>query len=156
MEDRELIMKTLVLASAITRTGKELVNEILESYNISYIEYHLLYYLEKNPGKTQYDILKSTLQTKSRINQLIKKLEDLGYLEKKVEVVGALLKKPLYLTKTGMEIVIEGREMVYSSTLKKLKKGERKKYKKYNEQMAEILINMRDSLGVKIPEFYKM
>uniref|UniRef100_A0A6A7GEW5 MarR family transcriptional regulator n=1 Tax=Hirondellea gigas TaxID=1518452 RepID=A0A6A7GEW5_9CRUS len=149
-------MKTLILASAITRAGKKLINEILEDYNISYIDYHLLYFLEKNPGETQYNILKSTLQTKSRINQLIRKLENLGYLEKKAVLVGALLKKPLYLTESGKEIVSKGRDIIYSHTLEKLTKEERESYKKYNEKMVEILINMRGSLGVKIPEFYKI
>jgi DNA-binding MarR family transcriptional regulator len=155
LEDKEIIVDILTAAHAISKAGKELLNDVMEKYNISYIEYYMLRHLEKNPGETQYNLLKYIMQTKSRTNQVVSKLEKMGYLEKKTEMVGSLLKKPLYLTESGGKIVAEGVEDIYANTIKDMTEEEKLKYEMYRNEMVEILLNMRLTLGTKTPEYLK-
>jgi len=155
LENKEIIIDVLTIANAISMAGKELLNDVVEKYNISYKEYYLLRHLEKNPGETQYNLLKYTMLTKSRANQIVSKLEKMGYLEKKTEMVGALLKKPLYLTESGKKIVADGVEEIYANTIKNLSEEEKLEYKIYRSKMVEILVNMRLTLGTMTPEYLK-
>ncbi|MGB6127125.1 MAG: MarR family transcriptional regulator [Psychrilyobacter sp.] len=155
MEKKEIIIDVLTVANAISMAGKELLNDVLEKHNISYKEYYLLRHLEKSPGETQYNLLKYTTLTKSRANQIVSKLEKMGYLEKKIEMVGSLLKKPLYLTESGKKIVIDGVEEIYANTIKDLSEEEKLEYKTYRSKMIEILVNMRLTLGTMKPEYLK-
>lgn len=154
MDNNETIMKSFIYASAISRVGKAAISELLEKYAINSIEYYMLYYLEKKPGSTQYNLLKYTMQSKSRISQIINKLEKMGYIKKDLELVGLLLKKPLYITELGSEIVAEGIEAMYANTVAKLPPTERKKYNKYNDEMLKILRVMSANLDVEVPDFY--
>lgn len=155
MEEKEIIVDLLMVANAISITGKQLLNNVTEKYNISCKEYYLLRHLEKNPGETQYNFLKYTTLTKSRANQIVSKLEKMGYLEKKIEMVGMLLKKPLYLTKLGEKIVEEGIEKIYEGTIKNLNDEEKIKYKIYRSKIIEILVDMKFTLGTITPEYLK-
>ena len=155
MENKEIIVDVLTVANAISMAGKELLNDVVEKYNISYKEYYLLRHLEKNPGETQYNLLKYTMLTKSRANQIVSKLEKMGYLEKKTEMIGSLLKKPLYLTESGKKIVEEGLNDIYENTIKNLSEEEKFQYKIYRSKMVEILMNMRLTLGTMTPEYLK-
>lgn len=155
MEEKDIVVDLLTVAHAISIIGKKLLKNILEKYNISYKEYYLLRHLEKIPGETQYNILKYTTLTKSRANQIVTKLEKMGYLEKKVEMVGLLLKKPLYLTKLGEKIVEEGRATIYEETIKNLSSEEKLKYKLYRSKIIEILVDMKFNLGSITPEYLK-
>ena len=155
MENKEIIIDVLTVANAISMAGKELLNDVVEKYNISYKEYYLLRHLEKKPGETQYNLLKYTMLTKSRANQIVSKLEKMGYLEKKTEMVGSLLKKPLYLTESGKKIVVDGVEEIYANTIKNLSEEEKLEYKIYRSKMVEILVNMRLTLGTMTPEYLK-
>lgn len=153
MENRDIIVDILTVANTISMAGKELLNGVVVKYNITYKEYYLLRHLDKNPGETQYNLLKYTMLTKSRANQIVSKLEKMGYLEKKIEMTGSLLKKPLYLTELGKKIIEEGVEEIYISTIKNLSEEEKLKYKIYRNKMAEILKEMDFFLGISIPEF---
>ena len=155
MEEKEIIVDILTVANAISRAGKELLNDVLEKYNISFAEYYMLRHLEKNPGETQYNLLKYSMLTKSRANQIVSKLEKMGYLEKKVEMIGSLLKKPLYLTESGEKIVAEGVKDIYDNTIKNMDEEEKFKYELYRTKMVEILVNMRLTLGAMTPEYLK-
>jgi len=155
LENKEIIVDVLTVANAISMAGKELLNDVVEKYNISYKEYYLLRHLEKNPGETQYNLLKYTMLTKSRANQIVSKLEKMGYLEKKTEMIGSLLKKPLYLTESGKKIVEEGLNDIYENTIKNLSEEEKFQYKIYRSKMVEILMNMRLTLGTMTPEYLK-
>jgi len=155
LENKEIIIDVLTVANAISMAGKELLNDVVEKYNISYKEYYLLRHLEKKPGETQYNLLKYTMLTKSRANQIVSKLEKMGYLEKKTEMVGSLLKKPLYLTESGKKIVVDGVEEIYANTIKNLSEEEKLEYKIYRSKMVEILVNMRLTLGTMTPEYLK-
>lgn len=155
LEEKEIIVDILTVANAISKAGKELLNDVLEKYNISFVEYYMLRHLEKNPGETQYNLLKYTVLTKSRANQIVSKLEKMGYLEKRTEMVGSLLKKPLYLTESGKKIVVEGVEDIYDNTIKNLSDEEKFKYELYRTKMVEILMNMRLTLGTMTPEYLK-
>ncbi|UUV18441.1 MarR family transcriptional regulator [Fusobacteria bacterium ZRK30] len=90
MENKEIIVDVLTVANIISMAGKELLGNVVENYNVNQNEYYLLRYLEKNPGEIQYNFLKYTTLTKSRINQIVSKLEKMGYLEKKSEMTGGL------------------------------------------------------------------
>ena len=153
MENKEVMMDILTVAHSISRAGKELLNSILEKYNISYMEYGILRHIEKTPGETQYNFLKYMMLTKSRANQIVSKLEAMGYLQKKIEMVGSLLKKPLYITELGEKIVREGVEDVYQLTIEDLTLEEKLKYEVYKVKMVEILVNIKSTLKVKTPEF---
>ncbi|MCS5421639.1 MULTISPECIES: MarR family winged helix-turn-helix transcriptional regulator [Psychrilyobacter] len=155
MEDKEIIIDILTVANAISMAGKELLNGVLEKYNISFKEYYMLRHLEKSPGETQYNLLKYTMLTKSRANQIVGKLEKMGYLEKKIEMVGSLVKKPLYLTESGEKIVIEGVKEIYADTIKNMTGEEKFEYEIYRNKMVEILMDMRLTLGTKTPEYLK-
>lgn len=155
MEDKEIIVDILTVANAISMAGKELLNDVLEKYSISFKEYYILRHLEKNPGETQYNLLKYTILTKSRANQIVSKLEKMGYLEKKTEMVGSLLKKPLYLTESGEKIVVEGVKEIYADTIKNMTGEEKFEYGIYRNKMVEILMSMRLTLGTKTPEYLK-
>lgn len=155
MEEKEIMVDLLTVANAISMAGKKLLKSVTEKYNISCKEYYLLHHLKKNPGETQYSLLKYTTLTKSRANQIVTKLEKMGYLEKKVKMIGLLLKKPLYLTELGKEIVEEGTENIYGDTIKNLSEKEKLKYKIYRSKIIEILINMKFTLGTMTPEYLK-
>ena len=155
MEEKEIIVDLLTVANAISITGKKLLYNITEKYNISYKEYYVLRHLEKNPGETQYNFLKYTTLTKSRANQIVTKLEKMGYLEKKIEMAGMLLKKPLYLTELGKKIVKEGIENTYKDTIKNLSEEEKLKYEIYRSNMIEILMDMKFTLEIMTPEYLK-
>ncbi|MEI6857616.1 helix-turn-helix domain-containing protein [Psychrilyobacter sp.] len=155
MEGKEIIVDILTVANAISMAGKELLNDVLEKHNISFKEYYILRHLEKNPGETQYNLLKYTMLSKSRANQIVSKLEKMGYLEKKIEMVGALLKKPLYLTKSGEKVVIEGVKEIYTNTIENMTGEEKFEYGMYRNKMVEILMNMRLTLGITTPEYLK-
>ena len=148
------MIKTFFIASSISRIGKESLNKVLKKYKISLGEYYVLYYLEKMPGSTQYNILTYTMQTKSRLNQMISKLEKMGLLKKNVEIVGSLLKKPVYNTELGSRVVEAGIEGMYSHMVENLTEEETEKYLKYNEDMKKILSKMIRELKVEIPEFF--
>jgi DNA-binding MarR family transcriptional regulator len=148
------MVKTFFIASSISRIGKESLNETLKKYSIGTIEYYILYYLEKSPGSTQYNLLKYTMQTKSRVNQIVTKLEKMGYVNKKVEIVGSLLKKPIYNTDLGSRVVEAGIESMYSNIIENLTEEEREKYIKYNKEMKNILAKMVKELKVEVPEFF--
>jgi DNA-binding MarR family transcriptional regulator len=143
-------MKTFILATAIARAGRESINTFLEKYNINTVEYYILYFLQKKPGSTQYQILKYTMQTKSRINQIITKLESMGYLEKKVELVGSLLKKPLYNTEEGDKIVALGIKLINENIMDHLAPNKREKYDEYNKILFEILEDISQKLNVEV------
>jgi DNA-binding MarR family transcriptional regulator len=147
-------MKSFIFANAVSRAGKEIMSKVLTKYSINLVEYYILYYLEKNPGSTQYILLKYTTQTKSRVNQVITKLEKKGYVKKKLELVGSLLKKPLYNTELGNQIVQEGLELMHSNTVDKLTPEEREKYELYNREMLKILSMMITDLKVEVPGFF--
>ena len=155
MEEKDIVVDLLTVANAISITGKKLLKNVVEKYNISYKEYYLLRHLEKIPGETQYNILKYTTLTKSRTNQIVTKLEKMGYLEKKVEMAGLLLKKPLYLTKLGKRIVEEGRENIYKDTIKNISDEEKLKYKLHRSKIIEILVDMKFTLRSITPEYLK-
>ncbi len=154
MNDHELIMKSFIFANAVSRAGREIMSEVLAKYSINLVEYYILYYLEKNPGSTQYNLLRYTTQTKSRLNQVVSKLEKKGYVKKKLELVGSLLKKPLYNTELGDQIVREGLDLMHSNTLDKLTPEERDRYELYNKEMLKILAMMISDLEVEIPGFF--
>ena len=153
LKEKEIIVDVLTVANAISMAGKELLNDVLEKYSISFKEYYMLRHLEKNPGETQYNLLKYTMLTKSRANQIVSKLEKMGYLVKKTEMVGSLLKKPLYLTESGEKIVADGVEEIYENTIKNLSEEEKFKYELYRSKMVEILMNMGLTLGTMTPEY---
>lgn len=155
MKGKEIIVDILTVANSISVAGKELLSDVLEKYSISFKEYYILRHLEKNPGETQYNILKYTMLTKSRANQIVSKLEKMGYLNKKTVMVGSLLKKPLYLTELGEKIVIDGVEEIYKNTMKDMTKEEKFEYTMYRNKMVEILLNMGLILGTKTPKYLK-
>jgi DNA-binding MarR family transcriptional regulator len=155
LEEKEIIVDLLTVANVISITGKKLLNNVTEKYNISCKEYYLLRHLEKNPGETQYNFLKYTTLTKSRANQIVTKLEKMGYLGKKIEMVGMLLKKPLYLTELGKKVVEEGVENTYKYTIKNLSGEEKLKYEMHRSKMIKILRDMKFTLGTMTPEYLK-
>ncbi|WP_028857176.1 MarR family transcriptional regulator [Psychrilyobacter atlanticus] len=153
MENKEIIIDVLTVANILSMAGKELLCNVVENYNVNQNEYYLLRYLEKNPGEIQYNFLKFTTLTKSRINQIVSKLEKMGYLEKKSEMTGGLLKKPLYLTKLGEMVVKEGVEKIYDNTIKNFNEKEIFQYETYRNEMVEILTNMKLIFGIRTPKY---
>ncbi len=108
MEYESIYIDELERANVFIREGKDRLKEILKENKISYLDYFFLYYIYKNPGETQYNIIKKILLDKPRANQITSKLVSLEYIEKKEEESKGIIKKPLYVTQIGKEVVISG------------------------------------------------
>ncbi len=121
--DKNVLKGLLAEFKYFINANNSIISDIINDYYLSHNDYTIFYQISYNEGITQYDLAKKLKFTTQRLNQIVKSLEDEGYI-KKVEAEGALLKKGLYITEKGRKTIEEISEKIYNVTIEILSKEE--------------------------------
>lgn len=121
--DKNALKGLLAEFKYFINANSSIIGDIISEYYLSHNDYTIFYQISYHEGITQYDLAKKLKFTTQRLNQIVKGLEDEGYI-KKVEAEGALLKKGLYITEKGQKTIEEISEKIYDVTVDILSKEE--------------------------------
>ncbi|MGL6114050.1 MarR family winged helix-turn-helix transcriptional regulator [Cetobacterium sp. SF1] len=98
-----LVRNLLFFSNFLTEKIQDVVNE----FHLTHSEYLILRYILDFESTTQYDIAKKLHISTQRCNQITKILSEKNYITKQNSLKGKLIKKELFITPQGKNLLNE-------------------------------------------------